>query len=45
MQLDTIVGVCISVYIPSEVHTHVRLSSIGGALGSIGGPTVGGPTT
>ncbi len=29
MQLGTIVGVCISVCIPSEVHTYVRLSSIG----------------
>ncbi len=39
MQLGTIVGACISVCTPSDVHTHVRLSSIGSALGYVGGPT------
>ncbi len=43
MHLGTIVGACISVCTPSEVHTHVRLSSIGSALGSIRSPSVGGP--
>ncbi len=45
MQLGTIVGACISVCTPSEVHTHVRLFHWGSALGYVRGPTVGGPTT
>ncbi len=43
MRLSTIVGARISVCTPSEVYIHIHLSTIGSALGSIGGPTVGEP--